>query len=256
MSVAEIPTTASLRGEVSEAEWQSRVDLAACYRLVAHHGMTDLTATHISARVPGQDGAFLINPYDMFFDEITASSLVKVDITGQKMAESPHSVNRRGFQIHGAVHGVRPDIQCVLHTHTRTGMAVSAMECGLLPMSQHALVFHGRVGYHDYEGPDFNAQEQGRMVRHLGPHCAMILHNHGLLIVGRNIAEAWFLTYYLEKACQSQVDLMTAGAEIKLPPEEIRALTAERFRGFGPLGQRSWPGHLRQVERLDPGFRD
>jgi ribulose-5-phosphate 4-epimerase/fuculose-1-phosphate aldolase len=192
--------TPSVRNEVSEAEWQTRLELAACYRLVARHGMTDQTATHISARVADEPDAMLLNPWGLFFDEITASSLVKVKLDGSDL-EAAKSINKAGFTVHSAVLGARDDVVCALHTHTRAGMAVSAMADGLLPLSQHALRFYNRLAYHDYEGIATDLDERQRLVADLGGHYAMILRNHGLLGCGRSVAEAFSVVFYLEKSC-------------------------------------------------------
>src|SRR5271154_2559614 len=176
----------TLRDRVTAAEWQARVDLAACYRLAHHFGMTDLIYTHISARVPGPEEHFLINPYGLLFNEITASSLIKIDLDGAVVLKPDldYPVNQAGFVIHSAVHAARPDVGCVMHTHTRAGMALSALECGLLPLTQTAMRFHGRIGYHEYEGPAVELDERQRLVANLGVHSAMILRNHGLLSAG------------------------------------------------------------------------
>ncbi|WP_291298557.1 class II aldolase/adducin family protein [Elioraea sp.] len=225
----------------SEAEWQVRCDLAALYRLVAHHRMTDLIYTHISARVPSEnDGGpehhFLINPYGVLFHEITASSLVKVDLEGNVVSPGTSSrVNAAGFTIHSAIHMARHDAACVIHTHTEAGIAVSAQEHGLLPISQHALKFYGHLAYHDYEGIALDLDERDRLVRDLGQHKAMILRNHGLLVAGRSIAEAFNLIYYLERACQAQISALAGGAKLVLPPEEVRLRTAAQFNGGASL---------------------
>lgn len=241
---------------ISEAEWEARVNLAACYRLLAVYDMTDLTATHISAAVRGEDNAFLINPFGLFFDEITASSLVKVDLDGNILSKSDYPINQAGYTIHSAVHAARHDVACVLHTHTRAGMAVSAMRCGLLPLSQHACRFYKRIGYHDYEGVALDLDERERLVRDLGPHKAMILHNHGLLTAGGSVAEAFSLIFYLEKSCQSQIDAMTSGTELSVLPDTVAEHTARQFENVGAIGEREWAGHLRRLDKLDPSYRD
>jgi len=248
---------ASMRDRVSNAEWQTRVDLAACYRLVHHYRMDDLVYNHISARVPGEEGHFLINAYGMTYDEITASSLVKIDFEGNVVQDSGTGlgINRAGFVIHSAVHRGRPDVACVIHTHTPAGMAVSAMECGLLPLTQNAMYFGG-IGYHDYEGPAVDLDEQKRLVADLGRHEAMILRNHGLLSVGTTIAEAFVTMYWLDRACQAQVFALLA--KTKLPDRKTIETTNDRYkpgqrRNIGAL---EWGGLLRLVERRYPGFRD
>ncbi len=250
--------SAGSRSEYGEAERAARVELAACYRLVALHGMSDLVATHVSSRVPGEDGVMLLNPFGMFFEEITASDLIKVNHAGDILSETNYPVNKAAIVIHGAVHAARPEVGCVIHTHTRAGMAVSAMKCGLLPLTQHALRFHNRIGYHDYEGIAVEDDEGPRLVADLGTHKAMILRNHGLLTAGRTVAEAFNLVYYLEKSCQSQVDAMTSGAELVMPSEEVCESTARQIDHFRERDLRDldWPAHLRTLDRLDPGYKD
>src|SRR5467141_2315713 len=198
----------SMRERVSRDEWDTRVNLAACYRLVHHYGMDDLVYNHISARVPGEEGRFLINAYGMTYDEITASSLMKIDFDGSVVQDSGtgYGINHAGFVIHSAIHRGRPDVACIIHTHTRAGMAVSAMKCGLLPLNQTAIRFHGHIGYHDYEGPAVNLDERVRLVDSLGPHEALILRSHGLLTCGPTIAQAFNTMYQLEMSCRAQVD--------------------------------------------------
>jgi ribulose-5-phosphate 4-epimerase/fuculose-1-phosphate aldolase len=249
----------SMRGRVSREEWETRVDLAACYRLVHHFGMDDLVYNHISARVPGEEGHFLINAYGMTYDEITASSLVKIDFDGKVVQDSGtgYGVNLAGFVIHSAVHRGRPDVACVIHTHTPSGMAVSAMKCGLLPLTQNAMFFSG-VGYHDYEGPAVDLDEQRRLVADLGSHVAMVLRNHGLLSVGATIPEAFITMYWLERACQAQALAMASNTPLSQPSEEVVEVTNQRYkpgqrRNIGAL---EWAGLLRLVDRRYPGFRD
>ncbi|PJK28878.1 class II aldolase/adducin family protein [Minwuia thermotolerans] len=248
------PIVKSVRDKVSDAEWEVRVDLAAFYRLVAHYGWDDLTATHISARVPGED-AFLLNPHGLFFDEITASSLVKVDYDNNVLLDGGYPINQAGFTIHSAVLSGRPDVTCAAHTHTRAGMAVSAMKDGLLPLAQTALRFHNRLSYHDYEGVALDHSERERLIGHLGKNKAMILRNHGLLTCGESVSETFNLLFYLEKSCQLQVDCLGSGRELHLPDEETCEFTAQQFDKFSPLGKRDWPGLLRKLDRIDPGFR-
>ncbi|WP_227712112.1 class II aldolase/adducin family protein [Sneathiella sp. P13V-1] len=239
----------SLKGKVSEEEWKTRVDLAACYQLVAHFGMSDLIFTHISARIPGTHDQFLINPYGLFFDEITASSLVKVDIDGKILDETNFKINPAGYTIHSAVHGARHDVDCVLHTHTTAGMAVSSQKQGLLPMTQHALMFYQRLAYHGYEGIALNLDERERLVRDLGDSIAMILRNHGLLTVGGSVAEAFRRIFYLEKACQSQIEALAGGAELILPPKEVCETAKEQFMSLSSTDTLEWPGLLRILDR-------
>jgi ribulose-5-phosphate 4-epimerase/fuculose-1-phosphate aldolase len=218
---------------VSEEEWQVRCDLAALYRLVAHHRWTDLIYTHISARVPGPEHHFLINHYGVLFHEMRASDLVKIDLDGnivEAPGQSTRRVNAAGFTIHSAVHMAREDLMCVAHTHTSAGIAVSAQKQGLLPISQHALRYYGHLAYHGYEGIALDLDERERLVADLGTHKAMILRNHGLLAGGRTIPEAWSELYYLERACAAQVDALSGGCELVLPPEEVCRHTASQFR--------------------------
>ncbi len=247
-----------VRELVSEDEWQTRVDLAACYRVIAMHGWDDLVFTHISARVPGPEEHFLINPYGMLFEEITASSLVKVDLDGEKVVDSPHPINPAGFVIHSAVHAARHDIGCVLHTHTRAGVAVSAQAEGLLPLSQISLFPYSTLAYHDYEGIALNEDEKPRLVADLGEKYALILRNHGLLTVGASIPDAFLMMYALETACQTQIMAQSGGAELtKVPAPIVAGIQAQAeqvTRGLG--GQIAWPGLLRKLDRRDPSFRD
>ena len=235
-----------------------RIDLAACYRLIALYGWYDLVFTHISARVPGPDEHFLINRYGMMFEEITASSLVKVDLDGNKVTESPHPINPAGFVIHSAVHESREDVVCVLHTHTRAGVAVSAQAGGLLPISQTSLFPYVTLAYHDYEGVALNDDEKPRLVADLGAKNAMILRNHGLLTTGASIADAFLLMYMLEAACQIQVMAQSSGGPLIQVPQPIvdgiKAQAAEVTKGLG--GQLVWPGLLRKLDRMDPSYRD
>jgi ribulose-5-phosphate 4-epimerase/fuculose-1-phosphate aldolase len=250
---------ASMREQVSRDEWATRVDLAACYRLVHHFGMDDLVYNHISARVPGEEGHFLINAYGMTYDEISASSLVKIDLDGKVVQDSGtgYGVNLAGFVIHSAVHRGRADVACVIHTHTPAGMAVSAMKCGLLPLTQNAMYFGG-IGYHDYEGPAVDLDEQRRLVADLGPHEAMILRNHGLLSVGRTIAEAFVTMYWLDRACQAQVFAVSSNQKLLMPGEDVVKTTNDRYKPGQrrKIGELEWSGLLRLVERRYPGFRD
>jgi ribulose-5-phosphate 4-epimerase/fuculose-1-phosphate aldolase len=249
----------SLRGKVSAAEWQMRIDIAACYRLVALFGMNDLVYNHISGRVPGEEGHFLINPYGYAYEEVTASSLVKIDFDGKLVLDSGtgYGVNRAGFVIHSAVHRARPDVACVIHTHSSAGMAVSALKCGLLPLTQNAMFF-GRIGYHDYEGPAVDLDEQQRLVRDLGDSAAMILRNHGLLTAGGTVCEAFVVMHWLEKACQAQLQAMACNAELNYPDAKTVAVTNDRYKP----GQRrkitelEWPAMLRMLDRRDGSYRE
>jgi ribulose-5-phosphate 4-epimerase/fuculose-1-phosphate aldolase len=248
-----------MRSKVSPAEWETRVNLAACYRLVHHYGMDDLVYNHISARVPGEEGHFLINAYGMTYDEISASSLVKIDFDGNIVQDSGtgYGINLAGFVIHSAVHRGRPDVACVIHTHTPAGMAVSAMKEGLLPLTQNAMYFGG-IGYHDYEGPAVDLDEQKRLVADLGPHEAMILRNHGLLSVGRTIPEAFVTMYWLERACQAQAFAVQSNLELSVPNKKVVETTNARYKPGQRrrIGELEWSGLLRLLERRYPGFRD
>jgi len=247
-----------IRDHVSDDEWQLRVDLAACYRLIALYGWDDLVFTHISARVPGPDEHFLINAYGLLFEEMTASSLVKVDLGGNVVMDTPYQINPAGFTIHSAVHEARSDVGCVLHTHTRAGVAVSAQVEGLLPLSQASLFPLASLGYHDYEGVALNAGEKPRLVADLGDKTFLILRNHGLLTVGPTIADAFLALYILETACQTQIMAQSTGSEL-VPISGrilagIKAQQEEVTKGMG--GQLAWPGLLRKLDRIDSGFRN
>jgi ribulose-5-phosphate 4-epimerase/fuculose-1-phosphate aldolase len=242
----------SLRDRVSPDEWAVRVDLAAAYRLVALFGWEDLVFTHITARVPGAEDQFLINPYGVFFDEITASSLVKIDMRGNKVEDSPFPVNPAGFVIHSAIHAARHDARCVLHTHTLNGVAVSTQRAGLLPISQHSMSVLNSLGYHDFEGPALNDEEKPRLVADLGDRSGLILRNHGLLSVGETVADAFITMYYLEASCAIQVRAQAGGGELIPVPKEVLDTARPAGRGRGAL---IWPGLLRRLDRIDPAYR-
>jgi ribulose-5-phosphate 4-epimerase/fuculose-1-phosphate aldolase len=255
-SQLEIP---SLKGKVSPEEWAVRVDLAACYRLVARYGWEDLVFTHISARVPGAHEHFLINPYGLFFDEITASSLVKIDLQGNNVGDSPFPVNQAGFIIHSAIHAARADARCVLHTHTVNGVAVATQRAGLQPISQHSMFVLASLGYHDFEGVALDEGEQPRLVRDLGHAKCLILRNHGLLTVGETVADAFIHMYYLEASCAIQVRAQSGGGELIPVPKDVleghyARMATMRKPGEGP-GALVWPGLLRRLDRTDPSFR-
>jgi ribulose-5-phosphate 4-epimerase/fuculose-1-phosphate aldolase len=241
----------------SATEQQLRVDLAACYRLVAHYGWDDLVFTHISARLPGEDHHFLINPYGMLFEEISASALVKVNAGGDKVEPSPYPVNPAGFVIHSAVHAARPDVTCVLHVHTPAGVAVSAQKSGLLPISQQATIALASIGYHDYEGIALRDEEKPRLVRDLGDAACLILRNHGLLTVGPTVADAFLSMFNLQRACQIQVLAQAGGAELVRVEERILsgAMAAAKAGTMGQLGGLAWPALLRLLDRKDQSFR-
>ncbi|MEO7725717.1 MAG: class II aldolase/adducin family protein [Burkholderiales bacterium] len=247
-----------VRERVSADEWDTRVDLAACYRLAAHYRMTDLIYTHISARVSGPEHHFLINAFGLLWDEISASTLVKVTLDGE-IVDDPtgNGINRAGYVIHSAVHRARPDLTCVMHTHTAAGIGVSAQEQGLLPLSQHAMRFAGGIGYHDYEGLALELDEQARLTHDLGVHKVMILRNHGLLACGESIAEAFDLMYYLERACQSQINAMAGGAGLSLPPAAVAEKTAAQFRQLPyKVTKTEWKAHLRMLDKTAPSYKE
>lgn len=240
----------------NSVEWRLRVELAACYRLVAKYRMTDTVYTHISARLPGPERHFLINPYGLMWEEITASNLVKIDLEGRKVAASPYDVNAAGFTIHSAIHMGRSDVVCVLHTHTRAGVAVSSLKDGLLPSNQFALQFYGRVAYHDYEGIALDLDERQRIIASLGAHPTLILRNHGLLTVGRTVAEAFILMYYLERSCEVQLAIQATGAEVLMPSPEVCAKVAAQSDMSDPAwALLPWDAMLRQLDREDPGYK-
>lgn len=246
--------------DISEAEMKVRADLAACYRLVELYGMGDGLGTHISARVPDRENEFLLNPYGLFFDEIDASSLVRVNMDGEITDDSNYQVNKAGFTIHSAILGGRPDINCALHTHTVPGMAVSSIEEGLLPLTQHAMRFHKRISYHDYEGVATRMDECERLQADLGPtNKAMILRNHGLLTCGETVGEAFQLIVRLEKTCEAQIQAMTmaqGGATLKYIDEDVAEYTAEGMAARGPAASEpAWAAHLRRLDKVNPGYK-
>jgi ribulose-5-phosphate 4-epimerase/fuculose-1-phosphate aldolase len=241
--------------DISAEEWKLRVDLAACYRLVALYGWSDLLFTHISARIPGDAHRFLINPYGLMFDEITASSLIKVDEACNKLSESPYPVNPAGFTIHSAIHEGRPDVQCVLHTHTRAGIAVSAQKDGLLPISQQSTFVLDSIAYHDYEGVAFRPDEKPRLQADLGNATYFCLRNHGLLTVGPSIADAFLAMYIFETACQIQMGAQAMG-ELQYIDIEVLTRGREGARvqtGRSP-GQFVWPALIRKLDRIDRSY--
>ena len=250
--------TPSLRSHVSAEEWQLRTDLAACYRLVALHGWDDLVFTHVSVRIPGPEHHFLINPYGLMFEEITASSLVKVDMDCTPVMPTPYAVNPAGFTIHSAIHAAREDAGCVLHTHTVAGVGVSAQRDGLLPLSQHATIALSSLGYHDYEGIALLDDEKPRLVRDLGSNTCLILRNHGLLTVGPNVAEAFVAMFMLERACRMQLAAQAGGTPLQHVDTRIllgvRANLRKVTHGLG--GALAWPALLRKLDRELPGYAD
>lgn len=260
-----IDTASARPANIDPAEWEVRVDLAACYRLVDFYGMTDLHLNHISARVPGRDEHFLINPFGMMYEEITASSLIKVDLDGKIIANSnpDYGINLAGYVIHSAIHAARPDVACVLHTHTNAGMAVSSLKCGLLPLTQTALRWD-KIAYHDFEGVAVDVDERERIVEDLGDCEVMILRNHGLLSVGTSIGQAFNSIYRLERACQTQLLAQACNTEISLPSpdsiakanEQLRAMPSPDAKGRNrPHGTLEWPALKRMLDRRDPSYK-
>jgi ribulose-5-phosphate 4-epimerase/fuculose-1-phosphate aldolase len=252
----------SMREQCSDEEWQTRVDLAACYRLIAHYGMSDMAANHISARVPGEHGSFLINAYGMMYEEITASSLIKIDSEGQILSKpafvgADYGVNRAGFVIHGAIHDAKPELACVIHTHSWAGMALSTLKCGLLPLTQTAMRFV-HIGYHDYNGVVLDLTERDSLVNDLGDNNALIFRNHGLLTVGRTIAEAFNAMHRLELSCKSQLAAMACGVEMTAVPARVLDETYMNYQPQTrrPYGLMEWPALLRKLDRLDAGYRE
>ena len=244
-------------GEMSDPERQMRIDLAACYRLIAHFGLNELTYNHISARIPGPREEILINSFGLMFDEVCASNLVKVNLEGKVIADPLGlGINEAGYVIHGAVHSGRPDVVCVIHTHSPAGMAVSAQADGLLPLTQNAMLFHEQIGYHEYEGIAVDLDEQKKLVSDLGAFNAMILRNHGLLTAGRSIAEAFNAMFFLENACRAQVAAMAGGRQLNFPPEEAARKTAAISREHGlQAADRDWPALRRLADRIDESYK-
>ena len=249
----EIP---SLKGKVSDEEWAIREDLAAAYRMIAFYGWDDLIFTHLSARVPGPEHHFLLNPYQLMFEEVTASSLVKVDVTGNPVEPTPFITNPAGFTIHSAIHMARDDAHAVMHLHTPHGQAVAAHQEGLLPLTQTAMLIRGEVAFHDYEGVAVDLDERDRLVADLGIKNAMILRNHGTLAVGKNVGECFIRIYYLERACQAQIMALSAGDDVNTPPQGAPEITAEQGAVGLPMAANflAWPALKRKAYRLDPSF--
>ncbi|MCJ8139168.1 class II aldolase/adducin family protein [Falsirhodobacter halotolerans] len=245
--------------DISAAEWQTRVDLAACYRLAAHFRLTDLIYTHITARVPDAEGHFLINPYGFSWEEITASSLVKIDVEGNKVGASPHNVNPAGFTIHSAIHRANHDAAWIMHTHSRAGVAVATTEEGLLPLNQIALQFHDRVSYHDYEGIALDLSERDRIVASLGDNPVLVLRNHGLLTTGATAAQMFNTMFYLERACEIQVATLSMGQPLRAVPKDVARHVANQYAGS--MGEDDdvaleWAAHLRLLDRIAPDYRE
>jgi ribulose-5-phosphate 4-epimerase/fuculose-1-phosphate aldolase len=240
---------------ISAEERQMRVDLAACYRLIAHYDMDDLFATHISARVPGPDEHFLLNPYGLLYTQITASNLVKVDLDGNIVSDTPYDINPAGFVIHSAIHAARPDAKCVIHTHTVAGMAVASLEEGLLPLTQKSMRYYNRIGYHDYEGVADDLDERVRLVRDLGQHNSLILRNHGLLTCGKTVASAFLTMRNLEKSCKTQIAAMSTGARLIKLSSNLMEHAAGQFERYDGRAN-GWTSLLKMLDGIDPSYRD
>jgi ribulose-5-phosphate 4-epimerase/fuculose-1-phosphate aldolase len=258
MNAPALKITKPVREQVSKEEWETRVNLAACYRLMAEFGMVEMVANHISARVPGTENEFLINPYGMLYEEMTASSMIRIDIDGNVLFNATdYGMNQAGYVIHSAVHKARHDVDCIIHTHTLAGMAVSAMKCGILPVAQSSMRF-ADIAWHDYEGIALRLDERERLVKNLGSREAMVLRNHGLLTVGPSIPECFNNMFRLERACQLQVMALSCNTELQFPPQEVLEYTHHQMnpnvrRRFGLL---EWPALLRKLDRKDPSYRD
>ena len=257
-----MPDTISKENNMTEAEQTTRVDLAAAFRLVDLYGWSDMLATHLSARIPGPDEHFLINPVGMMFEEMTASCLVKVDIDGNILSESEFGINPAGYTIHSAVHMGRKDAGCVMHTHTAAGLGVATQKSGLLPLTQMALAVIAQTGYHDYEGPAFDLRERDRLINDLASNNVLILRNHGLLTVGKTVAEAFVWLFRAERACRFQLSFQQAGAPAQEIPKEVQDISIERSKkaisasGHRPIGQFEWPALLRKLNRENPGYAE
>jgi ribulose-5-phosphate 4-epimerase/fuculose-1-phosphate aldolase len=248
----------SVKDRVSPEEWDVRVQLAACYRFAAHFRMTDLIYTHISARVPGDENHFLLNAFGLMWDEVNASNLVKITLDG-KIVDDPTGLgfNEAGFVIHSAIHGARHDVVCVMHTHTASGVAVSAQQHGLLPLSQHAMRLTGNVGYHEYEGVALNLEERERLVADIGDKMTLILHNHGLLTCGKTVREAFDFMYYLERACQIQIAALAGGTPVIMPTPEVAQKVANSFDRPGYQEKKGeWRALIRMLDRMDPSYKE
>ena len=257
---SELVDLSGIRDRVSPAEWQARVDLAACSRLVFQYGWHHLNLNHISARVPGEEGHILINPYGPMYNEVTASNIVKIDLDGKVLDDTPYGINPAGYTIHSAIHAARSDVGCVLHTHTEAGLALSALKCGLLPLNQDAVRFYNRIGYHDYEGISLELGERERLVASLGEHRALVLRNHGLLTAGRTIAEAFTLMFHLEKACAAQISIAATSADdprlVMLSPEVAEHSARQAWRINDRADTMRWPALVRWMDSIDPRFRE
>ncbi len=248
-----------IKDQVSEDEWKIRIDLAACYRICAHFGWDDLIFTHISARVPGAARHYLINPFGLLFDEITASNLVKVDLQGRIQLPNGHGINPAGFTVHSAIHEAREDAHCALHLHTTEGVAVSAQKKGLLSISQNAMTLYGDIGYHDYEGLALEEGERKRLAADIGPDKGcLILRNHGLLTVGGNVQQAFLRMYFLQRACEQQLAAQSGGAALTMLPDELGEKVAQQGRGpaFGGVAEITWQAVLRMIDWKDQSYKE
>jgi len=254
-ATATAPEPTTVRERVSAEEWQARVDLAAAYRLVAHYGWDDLIFTHISARVPGPEHHFLINPYGLLFTEITASNLLKVDLDGNLVEPTPYFFNPAGFTIHSAVHAAREDAKCVLHLHTLAGVAVSCQKQGLLPINQTAMLLNDQIAYHEYEGVALLLDERPRLVADLGAKNAMILRNHGTLTVGESVGEAFLAMYFLERACATQIAVLAAGSDLHWPAPEVQDVVRRQAGvGIAQVAKLAWDAQRRMLDAKDPSY--
>lgn len=257
MSVQTLNKSKVNRNYISEAEWDTRIKLAAAYRIAALEGWTYLGASHISARVPDEEGAFLLNPHGVFFEEITASNLIKVDYSGNLLSDSEFNVNPAGFTIHSGILSGRSDVNSVMHTHTRAGMAISALDCGLLTIDQQSCRFHNRIGYHPFEGIAHDHSEGERLIRDLGPYNVMILQNHGLLTAGVSVAHSVQLMFYIETCSRVQIDAMSTGARLNEVAEDVAEHTAQQFEKLGQAHfERDFSGLFRRAQRADPSFQE
>ena len=258
MTATALKTRKSVREQVSKEEWGTRVNLAACYRLMAEFGMVEMVANHISARVPGTENEFLINPYGMLYEEMTASCMIRIDIDGKVLFNpTEYDVNEAGYVIHSAIHAARHDVDCIIHTHTLAGMAVSAMKCGILPIAQSSMRFSD-IAYHDYEGVALRLEERERLVKNLGNREAMVLRNHGLLTVAPSIPECFNNMYRLERACQVQVTTLSCNTELQFPPNEVVKYSNEQMRSGNRrrYGLLEWPALLRKLDKVDTSYRN
>jgi ribulose-5-phosphate 4-epimerase/fuculose-1-phosphate aldolase len=258
MTATALKNRKSVREQVSKEEWDTRVNLAACYRLMAEFGMIEMVANHISARVPGTENEFLINPYGMLYEEMTASCMIRIDIDGKVLFNpTEYNVNEAGYVIHSAIHAARHDVDCIIHTHTLAGMAVSAMKCGILPIAQSSMRFSD-IAYHDYEGVALRLEERERLVQNLGNREAMVLRNHGLLTVAPSIPECFNNMYRLERACQVQVTTLSCNTELQFPPQEVVKYSNEQMRSGNRrrYGRLEWPALLRKLDKVDTSYKN